>query len=85
MLYFPGVLQSHSALKDHTSSLEAALAQREGSAVELTSHVHEQMIAKDKEVEEFRTKVQEMGEVIAKEKQNVKDVKKQASLRLYHL
>ncbi len=72
-----GVMQSHSALKEHTSILEATLAQKEGSAVQLTSHVHEQIIHKDKELNDLKTKVKDLEDAIAKEKLNVKDIKKQ--------
>ena len=72
-----GILQSHSALKEHAHVLEEALAMRESSVQEMSSHVQGDFIRRDKMISELKDKVKVTEEQLNKEKQAVKDAKKQ--------
>lgn len=72
-----GVLQSHTALKEHTTSLEAALARREASVAGLSTHVQGELQKRDKMIHELKEQIKEQEAALSKEKQNVKDAKKQ--------
>ena len=70
-------MQSHSALKEHATSLEAALARREASVAGLSTHVQGELQKRDKQVYDLRENIKELESEVTKEKQNVKDIKKQ--------
>ncbi|XP_013421878.1 golgin subfamily A member 3 isoform X2 [Lingula anatina] len=72
-----GVLQSQSALKQHTSVLEEALALRESSITELSATAQGQLIRKDQVEAEYRGKITALEESLAREKDSVKGLKKQ--------
>ncbi|CAH1801348.1 unnamed protein product [Owenia fusiformis] len=72
-----GVMQSHSALKQHTSLLEQALAKREGTLVELDSVAQSEMRDKNKLESLYRGRITELESILEKERMSSKDVQKQ--------
>ncbi|XP_064652848.1 golgin subfamily A member 3-like isoform X2 [Lineus longissimus] len=74
-----GVLQSHAALKRHTSELEGALAEKESSIVEVSARTQRELeeVARLAEMKEAR--MLELEGNVDKEKGNVKDFKLQAA------
>ena len=75
-MMFPGVMASHSALKEHAESLEATLAKRESSVAAMGAHVNEELGRKDNEVVDLRRQVKEVQQLLDAEKQASKELKK---------
>lgn len=65
-----GAMQSHSALKEHTSSLEAALAQHESSSVQVNSELAAMLEKKQKEANYLKEQLDQLQELLNKEKEN---------------
>ena len=74
---YTGVLASHSALKEHTETLEATLAKRESSVAAMGAHVNEELGRKDNEVVDLRRQIKEVQQLLDAEKQSSKELKKQ--------
>lgn len=72
-----GFLKSHSTLKEHASLLEANLASKESSVVQMSSEVEEELRVRDRQVVELKEQVGLLEDSLAKEQQNAKDIRKQ--------
>jgi hypothetical protein len=74
------VLQSHAALKQHTSELEGALAEKESSIVEVSARTQRELDEMARLGESKEAKLHELQGNVNKEKGIAKDFKKQVCL-----
>ena len=74
-----GFLNTQSALREHASTLEATLASRESSVVQLSSQTQDELDSRDREIVNLRDQLKLLEEGLAKERQGVKEARKQAS------
>ena len=75
-----GAMQSHSALKEHTSSLEAALAQHESSSVQINSELAATLEKKQKEADYLKEQLKQLQEALSKEKKNNETTQQQVCI-----
>ncbi|KAK2141178.1 hypothetical protein LSH36_1142g00048 [Paralvinella palmiformis] len=72
-----GAMESHSALKEHTSSLEAALAQHESSSVQVNSELATTLDRKQKEADYLMEQMEQLQEALNTEKQTSQTIQQQ--------
>ena len=72
-------MTSHSALKEHAETLEAALAKKESSAAALSSRITEELTLKEKELTNLRHQLKEIQQLTDAERIKNKDLKKQVT------
>ncbi|XP_074642188.1 uncharacterized protein LOC141899658 [Tubulanus polymorphus] len=78
-----GVLQSHGTLKQHTSELEGALAEKESSIVEISAMTQHQLNEMSKIANEHKSTIQALESALNQEREEIERLKKQlASERL---
>ena len=75
-----GVQQSHHALKQHTSLLEAALGRRESALAEMSTQLSNNSHERANEEDKLRTKLREAEDALRSEKHASKDLRKQVGL-----
>jgi len=69
--------QAHTALKQHATALESALADRASSEMELDSVTRDKIGRRDRHAAELTERITQLEESLAKEQQAVKDVRAQ--------
>ena len=72
---FPGVIQSHTSLKHHTSNLEETLAQKESSIVELDSSVQSELAKSQRQQADLTERLEILEETLTKERENLTEIK----------
>ena len=77
-----GVMKTHEALQEHTHVLEATLAQRESSVVEMSSHVQEELVRKERRCTDLAAQVEKLQTAVQEEKNSAKESKKLVSGRV---
>jgi len=73
-------MESHSALKEHTSSLEAALAQHESSSVQVNSELATTLDRKQKEADYLMEQMEQLQEALNTEKQTSQTIQQQVGM-----
>lgn len=82
-LFFPGVTQNHSALKQHTSHLEATLAQRESVVSELDYISKENAEKQQYDEAKLHEKILSLEEAVSRERNTIKELRKQVSFHTF--
>ena len=73
-------MQNYEQLKTHTGVLESLIASKESSSVEMTSQVQQDLLQRERNIEELRTNVKALEGDLQKEKSVAKELKKQVSV-----
>ena len=79
-MFFPafvGVQQSHHALKQHTSLLEAALGRRETALAEMSAQLTNTSQERASEEDKLRTQLRLAEDALRSEKHTSKELRKQ--------
>jgi len=75
--------QAHSALKHHSISLEAALAERASSEFESGSVARDELGRRDQRVAELTERIQQLEQSLSKERQMAKDARAQVFILIF--
>ena len=73
-------MQSFEQLKTHCSKLESAIASLESANVQVTSQTQQESLARERDVDELRSRVKTLETSLHKEKHLNKDMKLQVSV-----
>jgi len=69
--------QTHTALKQHSMALEAALAERASSEIESDSVTRDELGRRDQQAAELTERVEQLEQALNKEQQTNKDLRAQ--------
>ncbi|XP_014674761.1 PREDICTED: golgin subfamily A member 3-like [Priapulus caudatus] len=72
-----GVEETHQALKEHTDSLEATLAGRETTIVELDAHAQAVLLSKEQENQTCRQRMKSLQREIDEHRRSIKELRTQ--------
>ena len=70
-------MQSHSALKQHTSELEEALAEKESSIVDITARTQQELVELGRHSTSTQQKIAHLEQETNKQKDEIRELKKQ--------
>ena len=76
-----GALQNYDQLKTHTGVLESLIASKESSSVEMTSQAQQEVLQRERNIDELQGNVKTLQEALQKEKSLAKELKKQVPKR----
>lgn len=79
-----GAMQSFEQLKSHCSKLESTIASLQSVNVQVTSQTHQDALARERDVDELRSRVKTLETLLHKEKHLNKDMKLQACSTQYY-
>ena len=79
-LFFVALEQTHAAVKQHSMSLEAALAERALSGLESDSTARDELGRRDLQASELTEHLEQLEQTLSKERQTNKDLRTQVCI-----